>query len=69
MTFKGYLAVDSIDIQVAATNGTVLEWYGSIQELIDDCGIHSDITEIDILEFDLELPDGYIMTFEDIGLN
>ena len=69
MTFKGYLNATDIDVQVAATNGTVLEWYGSIEELIEDCGIHSDIMEISIQEFDLELSDGYIMTFEDISEN
>lgn len=69
MWFKAYLNANDLDIDVAAANGTVLSWYGSKEELYHDCGEDADITEIIIPDFEITLPDGYIMTFEEMGLN
>jgi hypothetical protein len=69
MWFKGWLNATEIDIEVAAANKSVMSWYGSKEELREDCGEDADITEIIIPDFEITLPDNYIMTFEDIGLN
>ena len=69
MFFKGYLAASELDIDVAKANGTLLEWYGSKEELYYDCGEDADVTEIEIQQFEIELPDGHWMEFDSIGLN
>jgi len=69
MDFIGYLAVNDIDLEVAKANSTLLDWYGSLDEVYEDYGEGADVTEIVICDFEIELMDGYIMSFEDMGLN
>ena len=69
MYFRGFLNASQLDIDVAKANGSCLDWYSSIDDLIDCNGEGADIIEILIPDFEIELDDGYIMTFEDIGEN
>lgn len=69
MYFIAYLNANQLDIDVAEANDSVLDWFGSKEELYEWCGEDADITTILIPDFEIELPDGYIMTFNDIGLN
>ena len=68
MLFKGFIPLSGIDIDVSIANGTYADWYSSIDELLDDYGSYDEITEIIIIDFELEI-DNHIMTFENIGMN
>jgi len=68
MWFKGFIPLSGIDIDVSIANKDYADWYASIDELIDDYGRSAEITEIIIIDFELEIED-HIMTFENIGMN
>ena len=68
MYFKGYIDANEIDLEVAKANSTTMEWYSSKEDLYEWCGEDVEITEILIIDFELDI-DGHIMTFENIGMN
>ena len=69
MRFKAYIAANNIDIDVAQANGTLMDWYGSLEELYDDYGVNAEYVEIELEDFEIILDDLSIMRFEDIKEN
>ena len=69
MRFKAYIAANHIDIDVAQANGTLMDWYGSLEELYDDYGPNAEYVEIELEDFEIILDDLSIMRFEDIKEN
>jgi hypothetical protein len=69
MIFLGFVEGNDMDILVQATAGNVVEYYFSLEELYDDCGIGTEFSIILLEDAEVILDDLSIMRFKDIGMN
>jgi hypothetical protein len=69
MIFLGFVEGNDMDILVQATAGNVVEYYFSLEELYDDCGIGTEFSIIYLEDAEVILNDLSIMRFKDIGMN
>jgi hypothetical protein len=69
MHFIGYVQGSKIDMLVDATNGTVIEYYFSLEELYYECGEEAEYSIIYLEDVEVILSDLSIMDFKDIGMN
>ena len=69
MLFIGYVEGSKIDLTVKATNGTVIEYYFSLEELHDELGEDAEYQIIFLVDVEIKLFDNSIMKFDDIVMN
>jgi hypothetical protein len=69
MLFIGWVEGTEMDILVASTNGTVIDYYFSLDELQYDCGDEVEYSIILLEDVEVILQDLSIMSFNSIGMN
>lgn len=69
MLFNGYVHGNEIDFTVHVTNGNVIEYYFSLEELFDEYGEDSEFMIIHLMGVSVESLEGNEINFDDIGLN
>ena len=69
MIFIGYIEGNEVDLLVNATNGNEIEYYFTLEELLEDCGEDAEYSTIHIMGVSVEDLDGNLIFFDSIGLN
>lgn len=69
MLFNGYVHGSEIDFTVHVTNGNVIEYFFSLDDLLDEYGEDSEFMIIYLEGVSIESLEGNEIYFDDIGLN
>ena len=69
MLFLGYIEGTEIDLTVDVTNGNIIEFYWTLEELRYECGEDAEFMTIYLDGVSVESLEGNLITFDEISLN